>query len=585
MTQSCAGCTAGQRATLPRAVGCASLVVAMVLALGWHPATAARRVPAADQIAAAGRVGAGWILLAAKNLGDKPEPGSDKPSPAGPSGPPSSDDMRPSGPPRDPGNQTPTAAARPISTASQCDRTPSIDGQGGGLASDEQASVCYAVLALSRIGVDARTTYEALASQLYDSNPRYRKQAAEKIGQISGGLVDALPLLVEALGASDPRVKRTAAMIATDIREYARDVVPALERVARDQDKVVARAGVQSLVDLGPYVGKGLPTLAAALDHRDLGVRYFAGEGITRVDSQMRTTARALRRISGDHWDTSRVALQALEDDLRQHRASPFRARAVATLAGIGPAGRKQLDTLLASGPDLRTVDDLKDISRFTTDAVPPLMTALAEPDYPGSRSEVGDLDVAIGFGQLVQGLDADDEMVRLASAQALQETSTSVARTLAALKDAPRADRFVRRAAGSVQNSIEASTDDAVPALLAVLKGDADPGVRRAAAQTLGQLGPAASGAVPGIARALQSDEAVEVQSAAALALGQIGPGPAETEPVMTVTALADALTDHHPIVRYQAARALGLLGPAAKDGAPELREAARAEPDPAFQ
>ena len=216
---------------------------------------------------------------------------------------------------------------------------------------------------------------------------------------------------------------------------------------------------------------------------------------------------------------------------------------------------------------------------------MPPLVTALAEPDYPGSRSEVGDLDVAIGFGQLVQGLDADNEMVRLASAQALQETSTSVARTLAALKDAPRADRFVRIAAGSAQNSIEASADDAVPALLAALKGDPDPGVRRAAAQTLGQLGPAASRAVPGIAHALQSDDAAEVQSAAALALGQIGPGPAEAEPVMAVTALADALTHHDPVVRYQAARALGLLGPAAKDGAPDLRAAAQSVPDPAFR
>ena len=289
MAQTCTGCTEGSCATLWR-VGGAWLVGAMVLALVGHPGAAeqARRSPS-DRIAA-GRVSADWILLAARSLGEKPEPGSDRPSPAGrPDGGNGGGNGNggsgvDAGSGAAPGNQTPAVAARPISTASQCDRAPTIDGQGGGLASDEQASVCYAVLALSRIGVDARTTYEALASQLYDSNPRYRKQAAEKIGQISGGLVEALPLLVDALGASDPRVQKTAAMIATDIREYARDVVPALERVARDQDNVVARAGVQSLVDLGPYVGKGLPTLAAALGHRDLGVRYFAGEGITRVD-------------------------------------------------------------------------------------------------------------------------------------------------------------------------------------------------------------------------------------------------------------------------------------------------------------
>jgi HEAT repeat protein len=122
------------------------------------------------------------------------------------------------------------------------------------------------------------------------------------------------------------------------------------------------------------------------------------------------------------------------------------------------------------------------------------------------------------------------------------------------------------------------------VPALLAALKGDPDPGVRRAAIQTLGQLGPTASNAVPGIVGALQSDQAVEVQSAAALALGQIGAGPSESVPVTAVAALADAMTDPNRVVRYQAARALGLLGPAAKGGLQGL-QAAREERDPAFQ
>jgi HEAT repeat protein len=286
-------------------------------------------------------------------------------------------------------------------------------------------------------------------------------------------------------------VQKTAAQVVIAIGEYAAAVVPALDQVAVDADPVVARAGVQALAALGAYAVAGLPTLSESLDHDDLGVRYYAGDGLSRVDSQMRSAARAIQRLAVRYSDESAAAVRDLASALKEDRTR-FRERAVLTLASIGPTGREQVDRLPPGPPDLQTVRVLGDISRFATAAVPSLVEALADPDYPGVRAEAGELDVAIGSAPLLAALTDDRQDVRASSAQALRDTSTVVTRALSALKGAPRDDIFVRQATRSALRTIDAYSADAVPALLAAVK-DEDPGVRRVAVQTLGQLGPQA--------------------------------------------------------------------------------------------
>ena len=446
-----------------------------------------------------GSAGGAGIVLAAREFGQKPEPGrgiggsnnnggnnnnGNENGNAGGEG-----DANGTG--NDEGSGIPELAARPISEAAQCDRTPVIEGQGGGLATAEQVSVCYAVLALSEIGAHAKVAFTASADGLVADDPRIRRRAASDVGQISAALSKAMPLLVEALGTSDPRVQKTAAQVVIAIGEYAAAVVPALDQVAVDADPVVACAGVQALAALGAYAVAGLPTLSESLDHDDLGVRYYAGDGLSRVDSQMRSAARAIQRLAVRYSDESAAAVRDLASALKEDRTR-FRERAVLTLASIGPTGREQVDRLPPGPPDLQTVRVLGDISRFATAAVPSLVEALADPDYPGVRAEAGELDVAIGSAPLLAALTDDRQDVRASSAQALRDTSTVVTRALSALKGAPRDDIFVRQATRSALRTIDAYSADAVPALLAAVK-DEDPGVRRVAVQTLGQLGPQA--------------------------------------------------------------------------------------------
>jgi HEAT repeat protein len=105
-----------------------------------------------------------------------------------------------------------------------------------------------------------------------------------------------------------------------------------------------------------------------------------------------------------------------------------------------------------------------------------------------------------------------------------------------------------------------------AVPALVEALD-DPDADVRRISAFALGEIGKDANAAVPALVETLEDPaEPPNVRFAAAFAVVQIDPLRTEPAPV-----LADAVRRHEP----RAAVALGLMGPAAKDGVPALAAA----------
>jgi hypothetical protein len=150
MAETCASCATDPRATRSRTVRCTWIVGAVILAL-ISDAAGAVRGTISDMRSAHGLAGNDRIVLAARDLGDKPEPGSDRPSPSngnGNRGNGNGDnngngnggDVSAGAADAAVGSSTPAVAARPISSVLQCDRTPVIDGQGGGLASHEQVS-------------------------------------------------------------------------------------------------------------------------------------------------------------------------------------------------------------------------------------------------------------------------------------------------------------------------------------------------------------------------------------------------------------------------------------------------------------
>jgi HEAT repeat protein len=121
-----------------------------------------------------------------------------------------------------------------------------------------------------------------------------------------------------------------------------------------------------------------------------------------------------------------------------------------------------------------------------------------------------------------------------------------------------------------SALGEIGTARNEVLPALTAAL-GHKDPDVRRAAARELGRIGPEALPSLQEVLRAGHSGRPSAVE-----ALGRIG--------VDALPALTEALRSDDAASRRAAARALGRLGPAAKEAAPALI-AALGDRDPAVR
>jgi HEAT repeat protein len=113
------------------------------------------------------------------------------------------------------------------------------------------------------------------------------------------------------------------------------------------------------------------------------------------------------------------------------------------------------------------------------------------------------------------------------------------------------------------------------VPQLIPLLKSDRE-NDRFVAAQALGEYGPTAKAAVPDLLPMLDGTQFERNRAAAAKALGQILK---DAQPSEEIEKIAQALTrkfnedyDKYPDVRRESARALGMIGPAAKSCIPKL-------------
>jgi HEAT repeat protein len=166
----------------------------------------------------------------------------------------------------------------------------------------------------------------------------------------------------------------------------------------------------------------------------------------------------------------------------------------------------------------------------------------------------------------LIQVLQDPEKEVRQAAISALggvgAEAAAAVPDLVALLpQDGPRGLHVVR--------PLGAIGPAAVPALIQALRGrDAD--VRSRAAQVLGLIGPEAQAAAPTLVEVLRDPEA-RVRVRAAEALWQIAQDPAG------VALLPAVLGGEDGVLRRDAARCLGQMGPAARPAVPALVEALR--------
>jgi HEAT repeat protein len=129
--------------------------------------------------------------------------------------------------------------------------------------------------------------------------------------------------------------------------------------------------------------------------------------------------------------------------------------------------------------------------------------------------------------------------------------------------------DPFVRWSAARTLGKIGPIRPSSEVPVLACLLSDIDVDVRRAAAVALERYGPAAEEAVPALIRMLKADHWV-LRLQAVQSLGGIGNGAAPAIP-----ALAQTVADTDFRVRRSAAELLGRFGPTAKQAVPALERA----------
>jgi HEAT repeat protein len=128
--------------------------------------------------------------------------------------------------------------------------------------------------------------------------------------------------------------------------------------------------------------------------------------------------------------------------------------------------------------------------------------------------------------------------------------------------------DRGLSSAVALVMSGIGAPS---VPFLVRILESEEEPLVRLEAVQALGRIGPAAESALPTLTDALLAEQG-QTRHSVAEVISQIGPA--------AVPHLLPLLQHQSRFVRYEAAWALGHLGPLASQAVPELN---RLSSDPA--
>jgi HEAT repeat protein len=403
----------------------------------------------------------------------------------------------------------------------------------------------------------------------------------------------ALPL-AGLLDHTNVLVRYLAATSLGEIGPPAKAAAPALRKRMLDaaEDGSVRIETACALCRVGENVPEATKVIEGALDGK--GARY-AVEAISRMGpAGERLVPLALAKLA-DADPYARLAAVRLVAALEPEAA----AKAVPALAALvdddQPVIRRQMALVLAKlGP-----------------AAAPAAAAigrvlLGEAD-PTVREEYVEALIAMGPGAkpaaavLVRLFDDTDlaPAVRLrvlVAAAAADPANPTVAAVV--VKAASDRDEYARAAAATALGKLDPLTPDALSALLKLAKTDSRHVARAAAVRALAEAGPRAKSARPdleslartgapgvrlwakvalaavdgdvqaaaGAVRAGLSDPDVQVRQAAAEALLLLGPLPTDLPPLSALL--------KEPVGREAAARALGRLGPAAKEAVPRLTD-----------
>jgi HEAT repeat protein len=502
------------------------------------------------------------------------------------------------------------------------------------LLKDAEPSVAKAAAqTLGDIGAEAAAAVPALAEAVNSQNKGVHHEAGQALYAIGPAAKEALPILLARVQKTGPEDIFTLSIIAQIDPAAA---TPTLLKSIKSPDAKVRANAADLLGDAKPASESVVSALGAALQDSEREVRKQAAGSLLRIGAPaVPVLLKALQGKNKEATAWAAAALAKMGPDAKE--AVPYFVQALTAAARKEAAEARRTGTTYGGTPP-SVGEAEKPLVGIGAAAVPALLKLLRGPDAD-LREAAGEALGKIGLpaaSGLVETLKSRDPQVRMATAeafhefmdqklgpedqQALQPAVQALAQMLKASDPklrsaAARGLRGLSSAAkAAVPALIEALSDHdesvfhmvnyalqqiaasgamgsegtaAVPVLTQVLGSDTweDRRLKGAAAGTLAALwqagvgtGPEADAAVPLLIEIVSDRESGWHQTdlgPAADALGALG---AKAEPA--VLTLIEAL-DEFP-GRENAAKALGNIGPAAREAVPALRKLVDSSDDP---
>jgi HEAT repeat protein len=368
--------------------------------------------------------------------------------------------------------------------------------------------------------------------------------AAVALGGLGEKAKEAIPALVDAVKKADAeelrrtlepgkgkgrrRVFESGAMQA--LRRIGKPAVPALVPLLKDKEPAVRWQAAVILGGIGPDAKETVPDLQTALEAERDAFAVVAAAALAYVQiggDPKNPIAKVIELLGSDEAAIRESAAAVLEAFGRQ--AAPAVEKLTALLDDDDEMVRAQaLETLRAIGPAARK-------------AVPALSKRLS---------------------------DADAE-VRAGAVRALRALGPQAAPAVPELRKALTSeDLSVREGSVEALQAIGPAAKDAVPDLIKILSTKVVNQTHHLPAlRALAAIGPDAKSAAPALLRLLD-DKDNELRLAVLDTLGSVGAATPEVIARLQLTAQRDSFST----VRAAAIRALGRMGPAAKEAAPTL-------------
>lgn len=312
----------------------------------------------------------------------------------------------------------------------------------------------------------------------------------------------------------------------------------------------------QKLARMGPRAAPAVPALTEALNDKFTRIRLQAAEALASVGPEAKSAVPALIERTGDKEKDAKVRDQAVVALARIDPQSPE------VLAALGKAFRDR-DAVVRQHAE-------EGLLAARKAAVKILMEAMKDPDTKVRERAVAALGKLEGEAreavpELSRSLKHQDERVRRQALFALAKIGPRQETVMPGLLEAlTEREADVRHFAVVSLTSMGKDARPAVPQLIDLLKKDGDANVREAAAFALGKIDPQADGVLAVLSRAWR-DEERGVREEALRALAKCG------KPA--VPTLIEALRKNFSNdVQIEATKALGQIGPDAKEAVPVL-------------